>query len=250
MDFYSRLRTLAAATFTRIRGNTHQERLEAYYRPQANAYDGFREHLLHGRRQLLDALPVKKGDRLVELGAGTGWIAEALGERLAWCESYTMVDLCRPLMAQARLRSERLGWSNVTIVEADAAEFMPAHPVDIVLCSYCLTMMPRWFAVIDRAHQMLRPGGVFGATDFYVSQPNPEPGLQRHSAWQRWFWPACFAWHHVWLNADHVPYLRHRFEHLRFSEHSGRMPFMAGLRAPYYVFLGCKPLVGEENCPH
>jgi S-adenosylmethionine-diacylgycerolhomoserine-N-methlytransferase len=240
MGFFSRLRTLATASFGRIQGNTHQEQLEAYYRHQADAYDEFREHLLHGRRPLLAALPLEKGQTVIELGAGTGWMAEALGEKLAWCQSYTMVDLCRPLLAKARQRRERLRWSNVTIVEADAADFRSDQPVDVVLCSYCLTMMPNWFTVVDGAHQLLRAGGVFAATDFYVSDRDPAPGLIRHSAWQRWFWPACFAWHHVWLSPEHLPYLQRRFETQHVSEHLGTMPFMAGMRAPYYVFVGSK----------
>ena len=240
MSYLSRLRTLAIATFTRQAGDTHEERLNAYYSGQATAYDEFREHLLHGRRELLRVLPVKPGNRVIELGAGTGWNAEALGERLAQCERYIMVDLCRPLMAQAEQRRDRLGWTNVDIVHADAAEYTPDQPVDVVLCSYVLTMMPRWLAVLDRARQMLRPGGVIGVTDFYISASHPEPGLCRHRAWQRSFWPLCFGWHHVRLNEDHLPFLRHRFAMRHLSEQTGRMPFMLGMRAPYYVFVGIK----------
>lgn len=247
MGILSRLRTLGTATFSRIRGETHQERLEAYYDRQADAYDEFREHLLHGRQKLLDAIPINRGDRIVEFGAGTGWLAEALGDKLALCESYTMVDLCRSLMAKAEARRQRLGWSNVLIVEADAAEFAPPDPVDVVLCSYSLTMMPHWFAVVDRAYQILRPKGIFGATDFYVSGSHPADPLKRHAAWQRWLWPACFAWHHVWLNPDHLPYLQHRFVTRALGEHSGTMPFMFGMRAPYYVFVGEKR-VSDPSC--
>lgn len=245
MSLLSRLRTLGIATFSRIRGETHEDRLNAYYQHQAESYDEFRTHLLHGRHELLDAVPLKPGDHVVELGAGTGWNAEALGEKLARCSSYTMVDLCRPLMAQAQRRSERLGWSNVSIIHADAADFAPEQKVDLVLCSYALTMMPRWFAVIDRACAMLRPGGAFGVTDFYISARDVDPPLRRHRAWQRWFWPACFGWHHVYLNQDHLPYLRHRFQTHYLTERIGRMPFMAGMRAPYYVFVGLKSANGQ-----
>ena len=240
MGVFSRLRTLGIATFSSIRGATHEERLNAYYRHQATAYDEFREHLLHGRRELLDAIPLEPGNDVVELGAGTGWNAEALGKRRARCKSYTMVDLCHPLMSQAQQRSERLGWKNVSLVHADAAEYDPERAVDVVFCSYALTMMPRWFAVIDRAYEMLRPHGLFGVTDFHISSQYSVAPLRRHRAWQRWFWPACFAWHHVYLNPDHLPYLRHRFETQYLSEGMGRMPFMAGMRSPYYVFVGVK----------
>lgn len=241
MGFLANLRTLAIATFTSKGGRTHAERLDSYYRHQANAYDDFRLHLLHGRKPLLDRLPIESGAQMVELGAGTGWNAEALGERLRNCGRYRMVDLCEPLMAQARARIERNSWTNVEIIRADAAEYVPPEPADIVILSYTLTMMPRWFATIDNAFEMLRPGGCIGVTDFYVSAAHAEPPLQQHRLWQRILWRSCFAWHHVYLKEDHLPFLTHRFETTFLEQAYGHMPFMAGLKAPYFVFIGRKP---------
>lgn len=240
MGFFANLRTLAIATCTSKGGRTHAERLNSYYRHQAAAYDDFRQHLLHGRQPLLDRLPIEPGAKIVELGAGTGWNAAALGDRLPSCVSYRMVDLCEPLMAQARARSGRLGWRNVEVIRADAEEYVPPEPADIVILSYALTMMPRWFATIDNAVQMLRPGGCLGVTDFYVSAPQAEPPLVQHRWWQRILWRACFAWHHVYLKDDHLPYLQHRLETVHLEQAHGRMPFMAGLKAPYFVFVGRK----------
>ena len=151
------------------------------------------------------------------------------------------MDLCEPLIRVAEERIRRLRWTNVSVVRADAATYVPEDGlIDVVLFSYSLTMMPNWFGAVDQAWKMLRPGGVIGATDFYISRRYPEPGLRRHSRWQQMFWPACFRWHNVFLSPDHLPYLRYRFETLSLTEHLGRMPFMAGMRAPYYVFVGRK----------
>lgn len=246
MSAFSRLRTLAIANFTRKRGATHAERLDSYYRHQAAHYDEFREHLLHGRGPLLERLPIVEGAQIVERGAGTGWMAEALGERLALCRGYTMVDLCEPLMEQATRRIEGNGWTNVKLVKADAAEYEPGAPVDIVICSYVLTMMPNWVAVLDQAERILRPGGVLGVTDFYVSGRIREPPMRFHGRVTRGFWKACFAWHHVYLNEAHLPELRRRFQTTYLSEQFGRMPFMAGLRSPYYVYVGEKRLAASS----
>lgn len=240
MGFISRFRTLAIATFASKGGKTHEERLNSYYQHQAAHYDEFREHLLHGRRPLLEQLPIQSGARIVEFGAGTGWNAEALGDRLALCSEYVMVDICKPLMKQAQQRIERNRWANVRVIECEASMFVPDQSLDIVLCSYVLTMMPNWFAVIDHAKSILRPGGVIGVTDFYVSGRSPAPPLHFHGQMRKRFWKACFAWHHVYLSEDHLPYLRHRFTQRFLSEETGQMPFMAGLRAPYYVFVGEK----------
>ena len=45
MGLASDLRVLYNLTCKRIRGNTHQERLEAFYRHQAEGYDDFRRRL-------------------------------------------------------------------------------------------------------------------------------------------------------------------------------------------------------------
>jgi S-adenosylmethionine-diacylgycerolhomoserine-N-methlytransferase len=238
------LRTVLHATFARIQGSTHAERLEDYYRSQADSYDDFRLHLLHGRPVLLKVLPIPEGAYLVELGAGTGWNAETLGPKRQRCRRVVLVDLCESLLRVAEDRIRRHGWSNVTVARVDATTFEPEDGLaDVVLFSYSLTMIPDWFRAIDQAWKILRPGGIVGATDFYISRPYPERGLQRHAGWQRWLWPACFTGHNVFLSADHLPYLQHRFETLYLSERLGSMPFMVGLRPPYYVFVGRKPAV-------
>lgn len=247
MNLSGRLRTVFHATFARIQGATHAERLEDYYRTQADTYDAFRQHLLHGRPALLKVLPIPTGARMVEMGAGTGWNVEALGPQRSRCQSILLVDLCESLLRVAEARVRRCGWDNVEVVRADATTFSPQGGlVDVVLFSYALTMIPNWFQAIDQAWNMLRPGGVIGATDFYISRAHPEPGLRQHAWWQRLFWPACFHGHNVFLSPDHLPYLRQRFETVHLSEQLGSMPFMLGLQPPYYVFVGRKGVAAAE----
>lgn len=223
------------------RADSLKERLEGFYRPQAGAYDRFRERLLRGRRELIEALPVPDGGTVVELGGGTGRNLEFFGPRIARFASVTVVDLCPPLLEQARARSRRLGWSNVRCIEADATRFGPEAPVDCVYCSYSLTMIPDWFAAIDNALAMLKPGGVLGVVDFYVARKHPAPGLRRHGAVTRLLWPHWFAHDGVFPGPDHLPYLLARTDRVELHEDMAPVPFLLGLRAPYYRYLGRKP---------
>lgn len=213
-------------------------RLAAFYGPQAAAYDGFRERLLQGRGELYGELAARLADgaQLAELGAGTGRNIEFLGERRARFAQITLVDLCAPLLAQARMRAA--AWDNVELVEADATRWRPAAPLDAVCCAYSLTMIPDWFAAIDNALAMLAPGGLFGVVDFYVARRHPAPGLARHSVFARHFWPLWFAHDGVRPNADHLPYLQRRAETLYLHEDRARVPYLPGLRVPYYVWIG------------
>src|SRR5262249_404155 len=106
--------------------------------------------------------------------------------------------------------------------------------------SYSLTMIPNWFQAIDRAAELLRPGGMIGVTDFYISRKWPAAGMVRHSAFQRSFWPWWFGQDNVFLSPDHIPYLHDRFPPARLIEGVGKVPYMFGMKAPYYVFLGRK----------
>jgi S-adenosylmethionine-diacylgycerolhomoserine-N-methlytransferase len=222
------------------RHGEHKERLERFYAPQADAYDRFRERLLHGRRELIDALPAKPGDHVVELGGGTGRNLEFFGERLHGFASVTLVDLCPALLERARARCAAKGWDRVTCVEADATRFGPAQPVDVVYLSYSLTMIPDWFAAVDNALAMLRPGGVIGVVDFYVSRKHPAHGLRRHGLFDRTFWPLWFGHDGVRPNPDHLPYLLTRSGRLDLVEAQARVPYLPGLRCPHYRYLGRK----------
>ncbi|MGE0536341.1 MAG: class I SAM-dependent methyltransferase [Pirellulales bacterium] len=235
------LRVLYRLAAVPIRGRTHAERLESFYAGQAADYDRFRERLLHGRRELWESLPVSAGDVWCDLACGTGAAAEYLGTRLADLQHLYLVDLSRSLLKVARERAAAHGWHNVSAIEADVTRFEPPRgPVDVVTCSYALTMTPDWYAVIDRAWGMLKPGGRIGIVDFYVSRKHPAEGCRRHGWWQRSFWPAWFASDNVFLSPDHLPYLQRRFAGELLCERTGRVPYLAGLRAPYYLFVGRK----------
>ena len=76
--------------------------------------------------------------------------------------------------------------------------------------------------------------------DFYISRKWPGPGLRRHSSFQRFFWPSWFACDNVFLSPDHLPWLQCHFQTVRLEVRTGRVPYLLGLKAPYYIFVGRK----------
>ena len=229
-------RSCCASLRGQPRRGTLAERLEAFYGPQAEHYDAFRERLLHGRSELMGRLDPRPGDHVVELGAGTGRNLGFLAERLPALGSVALVDLCPALLDRARRRTRDL--PNVRAVEADAVTYRPARPVDLVYFSYSLTMIPNWEGALRNAVSMLKPGGALGVVDFYVSDPDPAPGLNRHGALTRWFWPRWFAHDGVRPNPAHLRTLRALLPEHELSEHRAPVPYLPGLRVPYYVFVG------------
>lgn len=225
------------------RGKTHEERLENFYSGQATGYDAFRKRLLHGKEDLFDSLPTVPGGVWVDLGAGTGENAENWGERLKDFSHAYLVDLSSSLLKVAEQRVAARGWTNVTPVHADATKFLPDEGLaDIVTFSYSLTMIPDWFLAMDQALRMLKPGGLIGVVDFFVARKWPADGLAKHRWSTRTMWPTWFANDNVFLNGDHIPYLQSRFETVSLNQHRGKVPYMPFVRAPYYQFIGRKPL--------
>lgn len=215
----------------------HGASLAQFYGPQAAHYDRFRERLLPGRQALIDTLAdLPPGATVVELGGGTGrnleYFAAARREDLR----FELVDLCAPLLAQARERTH--GWPQVRVVEADATTYTPAQPVDCVLLSYALTMIPDWRAAIDNAIAMLRPGGRLAVVDFHVAAREPAPGRLRQAAIGRAFWRRWFAHDGVRLDAAHLAHLTACLPEHVLYEGRARLPYLPGLRVPYYRFVG------------
>lgn len=246
MSIVTDLKVLYKVALAPIHGASHPERLESFYSDQAEHYDRSRAGLLHGRRELMESLPAPRGGVWVEMGGGTGENLEHLGRRRERLSRIYVVDLSPSLLAIAQRRKDTSEWINVELAKADATTFAPpAGPADVVTFSYSLTMIPDWFKAIDRAWEILRPGGSIGVVDFYVSRKHPARGRARHPWTTRTLWPAWFASDNVFLTPEHVEYLHHRFEPVEFSEHLGEhrvvTRYAPAVRIPFYRFIGTKP---------
>lgn len=243
MSFLADLRVLYSLTLKPVRGNDHAARMESFYSGQAEAYDDFRKRLLQGRQEMYSAIHPPAGAVWVDMGGGTGSNLEYLADRLSSLEKMYVVDLSRSLLEVAKKRSRERGWSNVQAIEADATLYQPPEaPVDVVTFSYSLTMIPDWFAAVENALSMLKPGGLIGVVDFYISRKFPRDGLKRHRGFTRGFWPLWFANDNVFPSPDHVPFLHRHFEPLAFEESLAKVPYIPFLRTPYYWFVGKKRL--------
>lgn len=238
----SELRTVWQLIAPRTYQDDHTSRMETFYAGQESGYDRFRERLLLGRDDLMKTLPIPPSGTLIDMGGGTGRNIEWLEERLPELQAVTIVDLCEPLLRIARRRITKLNWWNVSAVLGDAATFpVPRGSVDAISFSYSLTMIPNWIDAVEHAYELLRPGGSIGVVDFYVSHKWPNIRSRRHSRFTRWFWPAWFSHSNVFPNPAHLALLQKRFKTVRLDERFARVPYLCGLKAPYYLFIGTKP---------
>jgi S-adenosylmethionine-diacylgycerolhomoserine-N-methlytransferase len=243
LSFATDLKILYHMLLRPAQGKTHQERLESFYSGQASGYDEFRKRLLKGREELYRRLAKASPSVWVDMGGGTGANLESIGPAINSIKQLFLVDLSTSLLEVASARAEARGWKNFQPVEADVTTWHPPGglgSVDVVTFSYSLTMIPDWFAAIDQAERLLKPGGLIGVVDFYVSRKFPAEGRRRHGWFTRTFWPNWFAYDNVFPSADHVPYLHAKFEKVAFSERIGSIPYVPFSRVPHYLFVGRK----------
>ncbi|MDE3010874.1 MAG: class I SAM-dependent methyltransferase [Pseudomonadota bacterium] len=217
--------------------------LASFYGPQAADYDRFRERLLQGRREMIAALDLQPGSRVIEFGAGTGRMLEEYRDRLDVLAKVDLVDLCDPLLAQARQRAN--GHPKVGVHHADACQWQPEQPADRVYFSYALSMIPHWYRAIDNAARCLAPGGRIGVVDFQVAPRAGSARGFRQGRLARHLWPWWFDHDGVRLGSDLLGYLEYRFETVEVRELRARLPYLPGLHVPYFLYIGRK--AGKET---
>jgi predicted RNA methylase len=102
------------------------------YIPLIYHYNMLNDEARMGAFEQAIALTVQPGMRVLELGGGTAvlsWFAARQGASV-WC-----VERNPQLVEQARrLLARNVGGERVTVVQADAMDYLPPEPVDVVVC--------------------------------------------------------------------------------------------------------------------
>ena len=143
------------------------KRINTKYRRNARFYDLLVRPLPlfeQLRQRAVDRLGPRPGETVVDLGCGTGLSFELLERGVGPQGRIIGVEITPEMLAKAREKVARHGWSNVTLIEANAEEVdLEPGSVDAVLC--CLTNdIMHSKAAVARAVRALRPGGRFVAT--------------------------------------------------------------------------------------
>ena len=157
-----------------------QERLIETYRKKAKHYDiTSRFYPVPGypqrgqRLRAVQALGLRPGDSVVDIACGTG-VNFSLIEQVIGPEGRIVgVDLTDAMLAQAQHRIEANGWSNIDLVQSDAAEFDFPTGVDAILSTYALTQVPESEHVIARGAAGLSRGGHWAVLDLKVPDNAP-----------------------------------------------------------------------------
>ena len=127
------------------------------YSKLASVYDWIFGPTLHaGRLQAMQRMAISPGDRVLEVGVGTG-INLALYPRDC---SVSGIDLSDSMLERAHERVAEKGMRNVRLVQMDATSLLfPDDAFDIVYAPYLISVVPDPVQVAREMRRVCRPGG-------------------------------------------------------------------------------------------
>ena len=129
-------------------------------------YLKFEDERSRPARDLLARVPLEDPSAAVDIGCGPGNSTELLVERFPGA-AVTGLDTSPAMLAEARTRLP-----SARFVEADAADWRPESPVDLIFANAVLQWVPDHLGAIGRLMEALNPGGVLA---FQVPDNLDEP---------------------------------------------------------------------------
>ena len=142
--------------------------VEGVYDKLAKVYDLTFGPTLHpGRLQAIQRMQIQPGERVLEVGVGTGINLSLYPKEAA----VTGIDFSNSMLEKARERAERL--PNVRLLQMDAADLKFADDsFDIVYAPYLISVVPDPVKVAREMRRVCRPGGRIIFLNHFLS-PNP-----------------------------------------------------------------------------
>ena len=153
-----------------------REHLAEGYRKRARRYDlTSRLYFLQRahRRRAVEALRLRPGDTVVEIACGTGLNFASIEREIGPEGRIVGVDLTDAMLVEAQHGVDTSGWSNVNLVQADAAEFDFPPETDGILATYPHALLPETHQVIAHGAAALAAGRHWVVLDLKVPDNTP-----------------------------------------------------------------------------
>lgn len=170
------------------------------YREGARSYDR-RTGAMQGYRQaVVEALPVRRGQVVLDVGCGTGLCHGSLLDKVGTQGSVVGIEESPDMVAVARERIAHEGWDNVTVVQSSAEDAQITMTADAALFCAVHDILQSQNALVNVLSK-LRPGarvaagGGKWAAPWMVAVNLPVAML--HAPYVRSFKGFQRPWHHL-----------------------------------------------------
>jgi len=143
------------------------ESIKKIYHTYSGVYDLLFKAFFHPRqKRALSEMEFKPGERILDVGVGTGL---SLPLYPSYCP-VVGIDLSASMLAQARKKVEKMGLTNVSLMEMDACALdFPDNSFDYVVATHIISVVPEPIKVINEMKRVTKPGGKFIIVNHFVS---------------------------------------------------------------------------------
>jgi ubiquinone/menaquinone biosynthesis C-methylase UbiE len=118
------------------------------------------------RRLAIAALAARPGNTILDLACGAGFNLPYLRECVGPAGKILALDYSEGMLATARKKAEKCGWTNIEFLQADAAQIdLEPNCLDGAICSFGLSAMPGELAAVQRVAKAMKSGARFVAFD-------------------------------------------------------------------------------------
>jgi SAM-dependent methyltransferase len=157
--------------------------------------------------QVLDALGVKAGDTVCDIGAGPGYFALRAAKRVGEKGRVFAVDVDPRILDALRARIERAGARNVTPVLALASDpLLPPSSCDLILIVDTYHHFPDRARYLQRLVALLRSGGRLANVDWHKRPTAVGPPQEHRLAREEFLADAARAGLRVVAEPSFLPY--------------------------------------------
>lgn len=141
-----------------------QTAVERTYRRWAKVYDRLTPAYLFGnerrlRKGTIGLLRLQAGQTVLDVACGTGRNFPLILDKIGPTGRLVGVDYTSAMLARARERVEREGWTNVELIQADATSVDLGRKFDAALCTLAMSVIPDYRSALNRMALHVKPRG-------------------------------------------------------------------------------------------
>ena len=137
----------------------------ADYNAVAASYDAYySKYLGKGALGMLEKLPIKSGQHILDLACGTGFFTHRLAETVGQQGKVVAVDLSPGMLQYNQEHATSQGISNINFVQSDALSFLSGlsdNSVDGIVCGWGICYMKHG-KFLQEIERVVKPGGFIG----------------------------------------------------------------------------------------
>lgn len=135
--------------------------------------------LTHHSARVFPGLPVREGDRALDVGCGFGDTAVQLAERVGPSGFVTGMDCCEAFIAYGREEAKEKGLGNVEFIDADVQAYPFKPEYDFCFSRFGTQFFENPVAALRNMRTSLKPGGTMTMIVWRTIGDNPWLGVPK-----------------------------------------------------------------------